>query len=206
LFGLKVVSRLYDLVRDPGKDPCGRARNYLATKELFNLALTLSNPLSCRMLGAYAPPVSGGDRRKMEINLREFPNVTVDDLECKPARCVRYGTELYEVELLFYNFANQFMGSAADCRCERRRPCCYGKTACFPEEVLTTMKLPTYFSMRQWQAGATRSYERGNRGDDSLSQIEPAQQGVGECQDYCEAMYPDSPIEQLECYKRECWS
>ena len=112
LFGLKVISRLYDLVRNPGKDPCDRAKNYLATKELFNLALTLSNPAFLSMLGAYGPPANAGDRRNMEINLREFLNIMVDNLECKPARCIRYGTEPYEVELSFYNFANQFMGSA----------------------------------------------------------------------------------------------
>ena len=112
LFGLKVISRLYDLVRNAGKDPCDRAKNYLATKELFNLAATLSNPAFLSMLGAYGPPVGDEDKRRMEINLREFLNIAIDDLDCKPARCIRYGTEPYEVELSFYNFANQFMGSA----------------------------------------------------------------------------------------------
>jgi hypothetical protein len=112
LFGLKVVSRLYDLVRNPGKDPCDRAKNYLATKELFNLARTLSNPVFLSMLGAYGPPESDPDKRTMQINVREFLNIAIDDLDCKPGRCVRYGAEPYEVELSFYNFANQFMGTA----------------------------------------------------------------------------------------------
>ena len=111
LLALKIVSRLYELVRNPGKDPCDRAKNYLSTKELFNLAVTLSNPAFLSMLGAYGPPV-GGDQRQMVIDVRQLLNITLDDLGCKPARCIRYGTEPYEVELSFYNFANQFMGTA----------------------------------------------------------------------------------------------
>lgn len=104
---LKIVSRLYDLVRNPGKDPCDRARNYLGTKELFNLALTMSNPVFLSMLGA----TRSTEQRQMAINEAAFLNIALDDLECKPARCVRYGSEPYEVEMSFYNFANRDMGS-----------------------------------------------------------------------------------------------
>lgn len=63
------------------------------------------------------------------------------------------------------------------------------------------------FYMTQWQAGRTRLSVRSDRSGEGPPQIEPqAQQGVGECQDQCDSMYPDNPIEQLECYKRECWS
>ena len=69
------------------------------------------------------------------------------------------------------------------------------------------MKLPTYYYMRQWRARVTRSYINNNAGGESSSHVTPhAQQGVDECQDYCESMYPDDPMEQLECYKQECWS
>jgi len=68
------------------------------------------------------------------------------------------------------------------------------------------MKLPTYFVMRNWQAGVTRSYAHKMRGETSSGITPQAQQGIDECQDYCEELYPDNPIEQLECYKRECWS
>ena len=54
--------------------------------------------------------------------------------------------------------------------------------------------------------GATRLRTRKQGGDRRPSLINPlAQQGVEECQDQCDASY-DDPMEQLECYKRECWS
>jgi len=108
---LKIVSRLYELARNPGKDPCDRAKNYMATKELFNITSTLMNPVFLSMLGAFGPPAGESDPKKMAIDTRQFFNVTLDNLQCKPARCVRYGSEPYEVELSYYNFANQFMGS-----------------------------------------------------------------------------------------------
>ena len=83
----------------------------MATKELFNLALTMSNPMFLAMLGAVGPPQSG-DPRQMSLDLRQYLNVALDSLECHPAQCLRYGTDPYEVELSFYNFANQFMGNA----------------------------------------------------------------------------------------------
>jgi cyanobactin maturation PatA/PatG family protease len=101
---LAVLSKLYELVRNDGKDPCDRAKNYFATAQLFNLATTLTNPIFLRFLGALKP---GAD-----INLEEFVNIAINTLDCKPARCARYGAEPFEVELSFYNFANQFMGSA----------------------------------------------------------------------------------------------
>jgi hypothetical protein len=101
---LAVLSKLYELVRNDGKDPCDRAKNYFATAQLFNLATTLSNPIFLRFLGALKPGA--------EINLEEFVNIAINTLDCKPARCARYGAEPFEVQLSFYNFANQFMGSA----------------------------------------------------------------------------------------------
>ena len=68
------------------------------------------------------------------------------------------------------------------------------------------MKLP-HPSMQRWQPGATRLRELNDRGDEGQSPVRPqAQQGVEECQDQCDQMYPENPAEQLECYKRECWS
>jgi hypothetical protein len=68
------------------------------------------------------------------------------------------------------------------------------------------MKLPAYIQMRRWQADAARSSQHRIRTGASRPQVVPAQQGIGECQDYCDATHPDSPMEQLECYKQECWS
>jgi len=69
------------------------------------------------------------------------------------------------------------------------------------------MKLPTYFYMAHWRARTIRSLQSDQSRGEESSQITPqAQQGLDECQDYCESMYPDNAIEQLECYKRECWS
>jgi hypothetical protein len=110
MLALKVVSRLYELVRNAGKDPCDRAKNYMATKELFNLAITMSNPMFLSMLGAVGP--TANDQRQVSLDVRQLLNIALDDLQCKPAQCVRYGTDPYEVELSFYNFANQFMGTA----------------------------------------------------------------------------------------------
>jgi hypothetical protein len=110
ILALKIISQLYELVRNPGKDPCDRAKNFMATKELFKLALTLANPVFLSMLGVAGPAGQNGGR--LEVNAREFLNIALDTLLCKPSRCVRYGSEPYEVELSFYNFANQFMGNA----------------------------------------------------------------------------------------------
>ena len=68
------------------------------------------------------------------------------------------------------------------------------------------MKLP-HSPMTRWRLGATRLREPNERRDEGLSPVTPqAQQGVEECQDQCDQMHPDNPAEQLECYKRECWS
>jgi hypothetical protein len=99
-----ILSKLYQLVRNDGKDPCDRAKNYFATAQLLNLPTTLSNLVFLRLLGALKP---GG-----KLDPDGLVNIAVNTLECKPAACARYGAEPYEVELSFYNFANQFMGSA----------------------------------------------------------------------------------------------
>jgi hypothetical protein len=68
------------------------------------------------------------------------------------------------------------------------------------------MKLPAEFYMREWRARTARFCQTTAAGESS-SQVTPhAQQGMDECQEYCESMFPDDPMEQLECYKQECWS
>jgi hypothetical protein len=68
------------------------------------------------------------------------------------------------------------------------------------------MKLPI-FHRTQWQHGRTWASKPLDRIAAYTSGITPqAQQGVAECQERCEEMYPDNPNEQLECFKQQCWS
>jgi cyanobactin maturation PatA/PatG family protease len=101
---LALLSKLYELIRNNGQDPCDRAKNYFVTAQLFNFAQTLASPLFLKLLGALKP---GG-----QIDQAQLVNIAVDTLICKPASCARYGAEPFDVELSFYNFANQFMGTA----------------------------------------------------------------------------------------------
>ena len=106
----KLVASLYDAILNPGKDPRDRAKNYFATTQLFNATLTLTNPIFLSMLGAFGHRPDHPDAHDT-IN-EQFAFIALDKLVATNARCVRYNTEPYDVELSFYNFANQFMGTA----------------------------------------------------------------------------------------------
>ena len=64
------------------------------------------------------------------------------------------------------------------------------------------MKLPALHAMRRqprYKRAVEDNWEQESR-------VVPHQQGVAECQEECQQLYPDSPREQLACYKRECWN
>jgi hypothetical protein len=104
---IKVVARLYDLVLNPGQDPADRAKNFFATNQLFQAALTFTNPAFLSMLGGIERTRNG-----VRPNVSAWANIVVENLVAKVASCERYGSESYDIELSFYNFANQFMGTA----------------------------------------------------------------------------------------------
>jgi hypothetical protein len=70
------------------------------------------------------------------------------------------------------------------------------------------MKLPITGKTQQHGArqGRRAAKIRGGHTGRTPGIVPHAQQGVAECQDRCEELYPDNPIEQLECFKQECWS
>ena len=67
------------------------------------------------------------------------------------------------------------------------------------------MKVP-YSCTTRWQLGNRHTSNPGKQDRALQSHVLPqAQQGVAECQTSCQERYPGNPVEQLECYRRECW-
>ncbi len=102
---IKVVARLAELTLNPGKQGRDRARNYFATTQLAYAARTFVNPAFLSMLGGV------DDRGRPSVP--QMANINVDDLVAGDLACSRPGSEAYDAELTFYNFANQFMGTMA---------------------------------------------------------------------------------------------
>ncbi len=88
----RVVSRLYEVVRNDGKAPEHRALNWAATDLIANLGPYLTDPaqILAGMLGG-------------------LDNMAVDTITVYPASCRRTGME-YDVETSFYSFADALRG------------------------------------------------------------------------------------------------
>ena len=104
---LKLVAKLYELVRNEGRSDADRAINYFATSQLLLAAKTLLNPTFLAMLGVLdlSDPIHPKPSK-------DFVNITADTLTANLAVCNRLGAVAYDVELSFFTFANQFSGSA----------------------------------------------------------------------------------------------
>jgi hypothetical protein len=96
----RLVSRLYHELRNDGLSPEDRAKNFGATSAIGLLGSVMSDPL-----GLFASLAAGGDGLP-----GSYKSLAVDGVEVKPAACNRYDSEPYEVDVAFFDFANQFRG------------------------------------------------------------------------------------------------
>lgn len=94
ILALRILSTLNEEVRNPGKLPEDRARNFAASNLVFLLGSYLANPAFAQLFGR-----------------DQLVNVALDSVDVKPALCRRKDSEPYDVEISFFNFTNQFMGN-----------------------------------------------------------------------------------------------
>jgi hypothetical protein len=97
----RLVSRLYQEMRNDGLSPEERAVNFAGTAVISLLGSLLADPL-----GLFANLAAGGQNTKSS----GLASLAVDDIEVRPADCRRLDSDPYEVDVSFFDFNNQFRG------------------------------------------------------------------------------------------------